>query len=73
MIVYLLDRINVYFTEAKNGRFIPRSIFTDLTEDSLHQIRHSSLGHLFNPDWLIHGNTGASNNFAKGFFTEGRE
>ena len=64
-----LKRIKVYFTEAQNGRYIPRSIFTDLSEDSLNQIRRSDAGHLFNPEWMIYGKTGASNNFAKGFFT----
>jgi hypothetical protein len=28
-------------------------------------------GHLFNPELMINGKIGASNNFAKGFFTEG--
>jgi len=30
-------------------------------------------GHLFKPELIINGKTGASNNFAKGFFTEGRD
>jgi hypothetical protein len=28
-------------------------------------------GRLFNPELMINGKTGSSNNFAKGFFTEG--
>ncbi len=66
-----LERINVYFTEGRNGRYVPRSIFIDLDQSSVHKIRNSTYGQLFNPQFMINGKTGASNNFAKGFFTEG--
>lgn len=68
-----LERINVYFTEARDGRYVPRSIFTDLDQGSVNKVRNSTYGHLFNPELIINGKTGASNNFAKGFFTEGRD
>ena len=66
-----LERINVYFTEARDGRYVPRSIFTDLDQSSVNKVRCSTYGRLFNPELMTNGKTGASNNFAKGFFTEG--
>lgn len=60
-----LERINVYFNEIQRGRYTPRSILTDLDE-----IR--STKRLFNPESFVQGKNGASNNFAKGFFTEGQ-
>ncbi|CAF1544872.1 unnamed protein product [Adineta steineri] len=66
-----LERINVYFTETKSGRYVPRSIFTDVEQNSLNKIRNSTYGNLFHPEFMINGKTSASNNFAKGFFTEG--
>ncbi|CAF1438140.1 unnamed protein product [Adineta steineri] len=68
-----LERINVYFSEAKSGRYVPRSIFTDLEQNSLNKIRNSTYGNLFHPEFMINGKTSTSNNFAKGFFTEGAE
>ena len=66
-----LERINVYFTEVRNRRYVPRSIFIDLDQTSVNKIQNSDNKHLFNPELFINGKMGTSNNFAKGFFTEG--
>ncbi|CAF1038581.1 unnamed protein product [Adineta ricciae] len=68
-----VERINVYFTEATQGKYVPRSVFTDLDEYSVNKIRNSMYGQLFRPDLVVNGKMSASNNFAKGFFTEGAE
>ncbi|CAF1032027.1 unnamed protein product [Adineta ricciae] len=68
-----LERINVYFTEVTQGKYVPRSAFTDLDEYSVNKIRNSMYRQLFRPDLIVNGNMSASNNFAKGFFTEGAE
>ena len=61
-----LDYLNVYFSSTTNGRYIPRSIFFDVD-----QIKMKSS--LFHPEWIIQGKTGTSNNFAKGYLTEGEK
>ena len=50
---------------------MPRSIFIDLDQTSVNKIQNSDNKHLFNPELFINGKMGTSNNFAKGFFTEG--
>ncbi|CAF4335203.1 unnamed protein product [Rotaria sp. Silwood2] len=68
-----LERINVYFTEVRNQHYVPRSIFIDLDQTSINKIQNSNNKNLFNPEFLINGKMSASNNFAKGYFTEGVE
>ncbi|KAL0476265.1 tubulin beta [Acrasis kona] len=67
------ENLGVYYNEAASGRYVPRAILVDLEPSCLDNIRGSTYGELFRPDNFIYGNTGAGNNWAKGFFTEGRE
>ncbi|KAF8318992.1 tubulin-domain-containing protein [Clavulina sp. PMI_390] len=58
------ERAGVYFTEVNSGsqiKYIPRSL------------RSGPLGRLYRPDTFIHGESGAGNNWAKGYYTEGAE
>jgi tubulin beta len=68
-----LERINVYYNEASGGKFVPRSIFVDLEPGVLDSIKCSEVGKLFRPDNFINGDSGAGNNWAKGFYTDGAE
>jgi tubulin beta len=68
-----LERINVYFTEASGGKFVPRSILVDLEPGTLDAIQASNIGKLFRPDNFIFGTTGAGNNWSKGHYTDGAE
>ncbi|KAL7424441.1 hypothetical protein Q5752_000124 [Cryptotrichosporon argae] len=68
-----LDKINVYFDEAANRKYVPRSIQVDLEPGVLDNVRAGALGKLFRPDTFVHGNGGAGNNWAKGHYTEGAE
>ena len=68
-----LDKINVFFNETIYGRYVPRSIFVDLEPGSMDYIRGSSVGLILNQDNLISGKSSASNNFAKGYYGEGKE
>jgi len=70
----LLEKINVYFDEtSKGGRYVPRSLLVDLEPMVLDSVKCGTLGNLFKPDNFIAGKSGAGNNFAKGFYTEGAE
>ncbi|XP_055324730.1 tubulin beta chain-like [Sitodiplosis mosellana] len=68
-----LERINVYYTEANGGRYVPRAILIDLEPGTMDSVRMSPYGQLFRPDNFIFGQSGAGNNWAKGHYTEGAE
>ncbi|XP_017768361.1 PREDICTED: tubulin beta chain-like [Nicrophorus vespilloides] len=68
-----LQRINVYFNEARSGRYVPRAVLVDLEPSTMDQVRSSAFGQLFRPDGFIFGRAGAGNNWAKGHYTEGAE
>ncbi|KAI0775033.1 beta-tubulin 2 [Trametes elegans] len=72
-----LARVGVYFTEVEHSghlnKYVPRSVQIDLEEGVCNRIRSGPLGGLFRPDTYVTGNSGAGNNWAKGFYTEGAE
>jgi hypothetical protein len=67
------ERLNVYYNEAGNGRWVPRSVMVDLEPGTMDSIKASSMGKLFKPDNFVFGQSGAGNNWAKGHYTEGAE
>ncbi|KAF7418466.1 hypothetical protein HZH68_001119 [Vespula germanica] len=54
-------------------KFIPRAILVDLDPGTLSTTLSSQYGRLFNPDNFVAGEAGTSNNWAKGYYTEGAE
>ncbi|CAG8510861.1 8597_t:CDS:2, partial [Racocetra persica] len=68
-----LERINVYYNEAMGGKYVPRAILIDLEPVTMDSIRSSPYGSLFRPDNFVFGQSGAGNNWAKGYYTEGAE
>jgi len=68
-----LQRIDVYFNEGLEGRYVPRAVLTDLEPGVMDTIRSGTYGSLFRPDNYIFGQSGAGNNWAKGHYTEGAE
>lgn len=68
-----LERINVYFNEGAQGKYVPRGVLVDLEPTTMDSIRNSNFGRLFRPDNFIFGQSGAGNNWAKGYYTEGAE
>ncbi|GAA6004198.1 tubulin beta chain [Rhodotorula paludigena] len=67
------DRLDVFFSEAENKKYVPRGLQIDLEPSTGDAIRGSKLGHLFRPSGFIFGSSGAGNNWAKGYYTEGAE
>ncbi len=55
------------------GRNVPRAVWTDLEPQSLETVRAGFMGQLSSPANFCFGQTGAGNNFAKGYYTEGVE
>ncbi|KNE56344.1 tubulin beta chain [Allomyces macrogynus ATCC 38327] len=68
-----LERVNVYYNEASGGKYVPRSILVDLEPGTMDSVRAGPYGALFRPDNFIFGQSGAGNNWAKGYYTEGAE
>ncbi|XP_067005311.2 tubulin beta-1 chain isoform X2 [Anabrus simplex] len=68
-----LERINVYYNQAFGGKYVPRAILLDLEPGVMDAIRCGTYGQLFRPDNYIYGQNGASNNWAKGHYTDGAE
>ncbi|KAJ3295734.1 Tubulin beta chain (Beta tubulin) [Borealophlyctis nickersoniae] len=68
-----LERISVYFNEATGGKYVPRSVLVDLEPGTMDAVRASPYGQLFRPDNFVFGQSGAGNNWAKGYYTEGAE
>jgi tubulin beta len=68
-----LDKINVYYNEVENNRYVPRAVLVDLEPGTMDAVRTGPLGSLFRPDNFVYGQNGAGNNWAKGHYTEGAE
>lgn len=68
-----LERIGVYYNQAHDERYVPRSVLVDLEPGVIDNIKASPLGKVFHPDNFVHGQSGAGNNWAKGHYTEGAE
>ncbi|KAL7746051.1 Tubulin beta chain (Beta tubulin) [Sorochytrium milnesiophthora] len=68
-----LERANVYYNEASNGKYVPRTLLVDLEPGTMDSVRAGPFGQLFRPDNFVHGQSGAGNNWAKGYYTEGAE
>ncbi|XKL67372.1 hypothetical protein PGB90_002863 [Kerria lacca] len=68
-----LDRIDVYYSEAETGKYVPRAILVDLEPGTMDSVRAGPFGQLFRPDNYVFGQSGAGNNWAKGHYTEGAE
>ena len=68
-----MERINVYYTEAQGGRYVPRAVLMDLEPGTMDSVRAGPFGGLFRPDNFVFGQSGAGNNWAKGHYTEGAE
>jgi|EP01096_Ripella_sp_DP13-Kostka_P005320 tubulin beta len=67
------ERINVYFNEALNNRYVPRAILVDLEPGVIDSVRATPYGQMFRPDNFVFGQSGAGNNWAKGHYTEGAD
>ncbi|KAL0932725.1 beta-tubulin, partial [Colletotrichum truncatum] len=67
------ERLNVYFTEASDKKYVPRAVLVDLEPGTMDAIRSGPLGDFFRPDNMVYGQSGAGNNWAKGHYTEGAE
>ena len=52
---------------------MPRAILLDLEPGTMDSVRAGPYGQIFRPDNFVFGQSGAGNNWAKGYYTEGAE
>ena len=69
----LLDKIDVYFQQTGDGRFVPRSVLVDLDPSTIDMIKSSPIRNIFKPDNFVLGASGGTNNWCKGHYTDGAE
>jgi tubulin alpha len=62
-----------FFSETGSGKYVPRAIFADLDPSPIDEIRSGNYRQLFHPELLISGKEDASNNYARGHYTVGKE
>ncbi|XP_050526279.1 tubulin alpha-4 chain-like [Daktulosphaira vitifoliae] len=63
---------STFYKETNNGKFMPRTVMVDLEPTVIDQIRTGRNRTLFHPNQLISGKEDAANNYARGYYTEGR-
>ena len=69
-----LERINVYFNQANNNKYVPRAVMVDLEPGTMDSLKaNPKCGKLLKPENYVFGQSGAGNNWAKGHYTEGAE
>nr|CAD7256184.1 unnamed protein product [Timema shepardi] len=65
--------LNTFFSETDCGRMVPRAIMVDLEPTVIDEIRNGAYRQLFHPEKLITGKEDAANNYARGYYTVGKE
>ena len=66
--------IPISFSETSKGKYLARTIFTDLDPYSINKIKtRYPYNGLLHSDYLVAGSRDASVNFAKGHYLEGKE
>lgn len=67
------DSCSSFFFETSAGNFVPRALLVDLEPDVIDQVRSSEFAGLYHPQQMLHGKEDASNNYARGHYTTGKE
>jgi len=67
-----LDECTSFFSEVQSGKFVPRTVFVDMEPTVVDSIRLGERNQLFHPDQLLNSKEDAANNFARGYYTEGK-
>ncbi|KAI9684668.1 MAG: alpha-tubulin [Trizodia sp. TS-e1964] len=64
---------STFFTETGQGKYVPRTIYCDLEPNVVDEVRTGTYRSLFHPEQMITGKEDASNNYARGHYTVGKE
>ena len=67
------ESFTTFFNCTGNGKYVPRAAMIDLEPNIVNEVRSGHYRNLFHPKQLLTGNEDASNNYARGYFTVGRD
>eukprot|EP00522_Entomoneis_paludosa_P017960 CAMPEP_0172440494 /NCGR_PEP_ID=MMETSP1065-20121228/1108_1 /TAXON_ID=265537 /ORGANISM="Amphiprora paludosa, Strain CCMP125" /LENGTH=448 /DNA_ID=CAMNT_0013189341 /DNA_START=81 /DNA_END=1427 /DNA_ORIENTATION=- len=67
------DSHNTFFSETSSGKHVPRALFVDLEPSVNDEVRSGKYKSLYHPSQIIDGKEDASNNYARGHYTVGKE
>uniref|UniRef100_A0A674AMH8 Tubulin alpha chain n=1 Tax=Salmo trutta TaxID=8032 RepID=A0A674AMH8_SALTR len=67
------NSFNTFFSETGAGKHVPRAVFVDLEPTVNDEVRTGTYHQLLHPEQLITGKEDASNNYARGDYTIGKE
>merc|ERR1711910_244220 len=62
-----------FFSETGGGKHVPRAVFVDLEPSVIDEVRTGVYRQLFHPEQMVTGKEDAANNYARGFYTIGKE
>ncbi|KAG0014399.1 Tubulin alpha-3C/D chain, partial [Podila clonocystis] len=62
-----------FFSETEKGKYVPRTMFIDLEETVVDEVRSGKYRNLYHPQNMISHREDASNNYARGHYTIGKE
>jgi len=64
---------STFFSETGQGKYVPRTIYADLEPNVIDEVKTGTYRGLFHPELMISGKEDASNNYARGHYTVGKE
>jgi len=67
------EGFSTFFSETGQGKYVPRTIYCDLEPNVVDEVRTGTYRSLFHPEQMITGKEDASNNYARGHYTVGKE
>jgi len=67
------ESFGTFFNETGMGKYVPRCIMVDLEPSVIDEVKSGKYSKLFHPYQLITGKEDASNNYARGHYTVGKE
>ena len=67
------DAFNTFFQECGSGKHVPRAMYVDLEPTVVDEVRTGTYRQLFHPENLISGKDDASNNYARGYISLGKD
>ncbi|KAK4302226.1 hypothetical protein Pmani_025676 [Petrolisthes manimaculis] len=67
------DSFSTFFAETGAGKHVPRAVYVDLEPTVIDQVRLGEYRDLFHPEQLISGKEDAANNYARGYYTTGKD
>ena len=65
--------MSIHSNLTGQGKYVPRTIYVDLEPNVIDEVRTGTYRNLFHPEQMISGKEDASNNYARGHYTVGKE